>query len=195
MCRVSSKKGLVLLWTVLVGVLVLSSLAMAQTGGGSPIKISGAAAWAIAGAAIAVGMAGMGSAIGIGLAGQTSLGAMTEDPANFARYLLLTALPGTQGIYGFVAAFLIMQWSGIVGGAAESLTVGKGIQFFLSALPIGVLGFLSAIHQGKVCAAGVNMTTQQPGEVGKALVLGVFVELYAVLGLLISILLLISIRG
>lgn len=155
----------------------------------------GAVALCIAGAALAVGMAGVGSAIGIGYAGQTSLGAMSEDPANFAKYLLLTALPGTQGIYGFVVAFLIMQWSGVLGGATGAMSLSKGLEFFFSALPVALAGLLSAIHQGKVCAAGVNMTTQRPGEVGKALVMGVFVEFYAVLGLLISILLLISIRG
>lgn len=189
------RKGLALSLAILVLSFVFASIGLAQSEDVRlPVRISGPAAWAIAGAAMAVGLAGMGSAIGIGLAGQTSLGAMSEDPANFARYLMLTALPGTQGIYGFVAAFLIMSWSGILGGHAEGLTMAKGIQFFLSALPIAILGFLSAIHQGKVCAAGVNMTTQQPAEVGKALVLGVFVEFYAVLGLLISILLLISIR-
>ena len=155
----------------------------------------GPVALAIAGAALAVGLAGIGSAIGIGYAGQTSLGAMSEDTRNFARYLMLTALPGTQGIYGFVIGFLIMLWSGIFSGEAASLSIQKGWQFFFSSLPIALAGFLSAIHQGRVCAAGVEMTVKKPNEVGKALVLGVFVEFYAVLGFLMSIILLTRIRG
>jgi len=155
----------------------------------------GPVALAIAGAALAVGLAGIGSAIGIGYAGQTSLGVMSEDTSNFAKYLMLTALPGTQGIYGFVIGFLIMLWSGIFAGDTSAMTMNQGWQFFFSSLPIGLTGFLSAVHQGKVCAAGVEMTVKQPNEVGKALVLGVFVEFYAVLGFLMSIILLTRIRG
>jgi len=178
-------------------ILVMASPALAQmdaeTQGGwfrfGPVTLC------IAGAALAVILSGIGSAVGIGYAGRASLGAMSEGTKDFAKYLMLTALPGTQGIYGFVAAFLVMLWSGILGGETAALTVERGWQFFYASLPIAFAGLFSAIHQGKVCASGVNMTTKQPGEVGKALVLGVFVEFYAVLGLLISILLLISIRG
>jgi len=94
-----------------------------------------------------------------------------------------------------VAGFLILMWSGIISGETAALTIEKGWQFFYASLPVAFAGLVSAIHQGKVCASGVNMTTKQPGEVGKALVLGVFIEFYAILGLLITILLLISIRG
>ena len=180
-----------------LAILAIASPAFAQAGESSsgswfrfgPVTLS------IAGAALAVILSGIGSAIGIGYAGRASLGAMSEGTKDFAKYLMLTALPGTQGIYGFVAAFLIMLWSGIMAGETAALTVEKGWQFFYASLPVAFAGLVSAIQQGKVCASGVNMTTKQPGEVGKALVLGVFVEFYAVLGLLISILLLISIRG
>ena len=155
----------------------------------------GPVALTIAGAALAVGLSGIGSAIGIGYAGQTSLGAMSEDTSNFARYLMLSALPCTQGISGFVIGFLIMLWSGIFTGETAGLTMNQGWQFFFSAIPVALAGFLSAIHQGKVCAAGVEMTVKKPNEVGKALVLGVFIEFYAVLGFLMSIILLTRIRG
>ena len=46
---------------------------------------------------------------------------------------------------------------------------------------------ISAIHQGKVCAAGVGLTVKRPADSTKAMVLAVFVEFYAVLGLLITI--------
>jgi len=178
-------------------ILVMASPALAQMEAestGSWFRF-GPVTLCIAGAALAVILSGIGSAVGIGYAGRASLGAMSEGTKDFAKYLMLTALPGTQGIYGFVAAFLVMLWSGIMGGETAGLTVERGWQFFYASLPIAFAGLFSAIHQGKVCASGVNMTTKQPGEVGKALVLGVFVEFYAVLGLLISILLLISIRG
>ena len=180
---------------MLFSVVLPTSVSYAQGTPDSGWALVGPVALAIAGAALAVSMAGIGSAIGIGYAGQTSLGALSEDTTHFARYLMLTALPGTQGIYGFVIGFLIMLWSGIFSGEAATLTMQKGWQFFFSALPIALAGFLSAIHQGRVCAAGVEMTVKKPNEVGKALVLGVFVEFYAVLGFLMSIILLTRIRG
>ena len=178
-------------------ILAVATPALAQTGEAGPGSWFrfGPVTLCIAGAALAVILSGIGSAVGIGYAGRASLGAMSEGTKDFAKYLMLTALPGTQGIYGFVAAFLVMLWSGIMAGETSALTIERGWQFFYASLPVAFAGLFSAIQQGKVCASGVNMTTKQPGEVGKALVLGVFVEFYAVLGLLISILLLISIRG
>ena len=63
---------------------------------------------AVFGGALAVVLGGIGSAIGVGLAGQASSGVMSEDPEKFGSLLLLVALPGTQGIYGFLSAFLVM---------------------------------------------------------------------------------------
>ncbi len=134
----------------------------------------------------AVVFAGIGSAIGIGTAGQVASGALSEDPKNFGKYLMLVALPGTQGIYGFVIGFLILLKLKVLTGSIPALSVGQGLFILTAALPIGLSGLFSAIHQGKVCASGIEMAAKQPNDVGKALVMSVFVELYAVLGLLIS---------
>jgi len=142
---------------------------------------------ALLGAALAVGLAGVGSSIGIGYVGQASAGAMTEDPENFGMYLILTALPGTQGIYGFIAAFLIIMKINLLGGAPAELTTPQGWSLFVAGLPIAIAGLISAIHQGKVCTAGVGLTVKRPAESAKAMVLAVFVEFYAVLGLLVTI--------
>ncbi len=134
----------------------------------------------------AIVMAGIGSAVGIGLTAQVAAGVMSEDPKNFGKYLMLIALPGTQGIYGFVIGFLVVMKLGILGGSLPALSIAQGLNIFIDAAPVGIAGLVSAIHQGKVCAAGIEMAAKQPAEVGKALVMGVFVEFYAVLGLLIS---------
>jgi V/A-type H+-transporting ATPase subunit K len=189
------KAGRIILATAVILAIASPALAQAESSGSGGWFRFGPVTLCIAGAALAVILSGIGSAVGIGYAGRASLGAMSEGTKDFAKYLMLTALPGTQGIYGFVAAFLVMLWSGIMDGQTAALTVERGWQFFYASLPVAFAGLFSAIQQGKVCASGVNMTTKQPGEVGKALVLGVFVEFYAVLGLLISILLLIRIRG
>ena len=150
--------------------------------------------WALLGAGAAVVLSGIGSSIGIGWVGQASAGAMTEDPENFGRYLILTALPGTQGIYGFVAAFLLLIKINVVGGAPVALSPVQGWNFFIACLPIAVLGLVSALHQGKVCAAGVGLTVKRPADSMKAVVLAVFVEFYAVLGLLVTIFLVMGIK-
>jgi len=149
---------------------------------------------AIAGAASAVVLAGFGSSIGIGIAGQASDGLLSEEPEKFGNILILAVLPGTQGIYGFVAAFIVMLRIGLVGAAAVELTNMQGLQIFLASLPVALGGFVSGIYQGKVSAAGIAVVAKQPADSMKAVIMSALVETYAVLGLLISILLLFGIK-
>lgn len=151
-------------------------------------------ALALLGMALAVALPGVGSSIAIGYVGQASAGAMTEKPENFGRFLILTALPGTQGIYGFVAAFFLMMKINLVGGTPVDLTSAQGWNLLLASLPIAILGLVSAIHQGRVCTSGVGLTVKKPAESMKAVVLAVFVEFYAVLGLLVTIFVVIGIK-
>lgn len=143
---------------------------------------------ALLGAATAVAMAGVGSAIGVGIAGQASSGLLSEEPEKFGATLILTALPGTQGIYGFVVGILTLIKIGVLGGAPAKLTFDQGWLVFVSTLPVAFAGLISAIHQGKVCAAGIGVVAKKPADTMKAVVLAVFVEFYAVLGFLASIL-------
>ncbi len=144
--------------------------------------------FAAAGAAMAAVMAGVGSALGVGIAGQAGAGVVSEDPDRFGSCLLLQLLPGTQGIYGLLIAFVIATKAGLLsGGAAISDTAG--LSLFLAAIPIAFGGLLSAIAQGKVAVSGINMVAKKPEEQGKAMLMTVMVETYAVLALLISFLL------
>lgn len=145
---------------------------------------------AVFGGALAVVLGGIGSAIGVGLAGQASSGVMSEDPEKFGSYLLLVALPGTQGIYGFLSAFLVMLNLGLVGGALKSPTIYQGWQILIACLPVAFAGLISGIQQGKVCASGVYMVAKQPKDLMKPVIMAALVETYAVLGLLITILML-----
>ena len=144
--------------------------------------------FAAAGAAMAAVMAGVGSALGVGLAGQASAGVVSEDPDRFGSCLLLQLLPGTQGIYGLLIAFVIASKAGVLSGAAN-LSATAGLSLFLAAIPIAFGGLLSAIAQGKVAVAGINLVAKKPEEQGKAMLMTVMVETYAVLALLISFLL------
>lgn len=142
---------------------------------------------AIIGAAVAAIFSGMGSAKGVGIVGQASAGLLTEDPSKFGKALLLQALPGTQGIYGLITAFLIIMKIGLFGEPA-TLTVAQGGYFLMASLPIAVVGYFSAIHQAKVAAAGINLIAKRPDEVGKAITASALVETYAIFALLVSLL-------
>jgi V/A-type H+-transporting ATPase subunit K len=132
------------------------------------------------GAGLAAIMAGVGSIIGIGYPGRAAAGVLSEDPSKFGSLFLLVVLPGTQGFYGFVAAFLI------IGNIANVTTSAQGLQLLVAALPIAFTGLLSGIHQGKVCAAGVSLVAKRPKEAMKGVIFAAMVETYAVLGLLIT---------
>jgi V/A-type H+/Na+-transporting ATPase subunit K len=143
----------------------------------------------VLGAALAVGLSGFGSATGISIAGQVADGVLAEDPDIFGRVLIFVAMPGTQGIYGFLGAFLILLKAGIIGGAPiETMTVTQGWMFFFAGLPVGLGGWISGIYQGKVCATGISLAVKRPEAMMKGVIYGAMVETYAILGLLITIL-------
>ena len=141
--------------------------------------------WAIMGAAVSSLLAGIGSARGVGLAGEAAAGVLTEDPNKFGQTLILQALPGTQGIYGLLIAFIIMLKIGVIGGIVD-ITLSQGIYLFTAALPMGIVGFFSATYQGRVSAAGMGVVAKRPEETGKAMIYAAMVETYAILALLVS---------
>ncbi|MHC4148556.1 MAG: V-type ATP synthase subunit K [Planctomycetota bacterium] len=144
-------------------------------------------ALALGGAAIATFLAGTGSAIGVGIAGRSATGVLSEKPERYGQLLLLVVLPGTQGLYGFAMAFVVLYKLNIFGGDIATISVTNGYQILVACLPVAIAGLLSAIHQGKVCAAGVLMTAKRPEMAFKAgVVYAVMVELYALLGLVIT---------
>ena len=149
---------------------------------------------ALLGASLAVLLAGIGSAIGVGIAGQAAAGVITEDPGKFGQTLLLQALPGTQGIYGLLTGFVIMQKIGLIGGNLVEVSTRSGLLIFAAALPIAFVGFLSAIAQGKASAASMGIVAKRPEELAKGLTYPAMVETYAVLALLASILMLFGIN-
>jgi V/A-type H+-transporting ATPase subunit K len=144
---------------------------------------------AFLGSALAAGLAGVGSAIGVGIVGQAAAGVVTEDPSKFGRTLLLQALPGTQGIYGLLIAFLIWTKIGVFGTPVD-ITMQQGLMFLMVGIPVGLVGLISAIYQGKAAASGCSIIAKRPEELAKAMVYAAMVETYAVLSLLASFLML-----
>ena len=144
--------------------------------------------YALLGAAVAVFLAGAGSAIGVGIAGQAASGVVTEDPSKFAKVLIMQLLPGTQGIYGLLVAFVALSRYGLLGAGSAELSVATGLMVMAACLPIGIVGLVSAMHQGKTAVASIGIVAKKPDQFGKAMLFPAMVETYAILALLISIL-------
>ena len=138
---------------------------------------------AVLGMAMATFLPGSGSARGTGMAGEAAAALTVEQPEKFGKALVLQLLPGTQGLYGFVIAFFIML------RLDGNVDFAKGLYFFMASLPIAIAGYTSAIAQAKVAVAGINILAKKEDEFIKGVVYAVMVELYAILALVISLLL------
>jgi len=149
---------------------------------------------ALIGAGLAALFAGIGSAIGIGTAGRSAAGVLSEKPERYGQMFIMVVLPGTQGFYGFLAAFLVMiKLNFFAEGGAIAISNQLGWQILAASLPVAFAGLMSAIHQGKVCSSGILMAAKRPEMAFKAgVVYAVMVEVYAVLGLLVTMFMLLN---
>ncbi|MBP3665422.1 MAG: V-type ATP synthase subunit K [Clostridia bacterium] len=146
---------------------------------------------ALLGAALAVALPCMGSAKGVGIVGESATGLISENPSLFGKALALQALPMTQGVYGLVAAFLMLAMLGLFGNPEHltSLPINAGAYYLMASLPIALSGYFSAVRQGRVSAAGINLLSKRPAESGKAITSSALVETYAIFALLVTLLL------
>ena len=141
--------------------------------------------FALLGASIATALAGVGSARGVGSAAQAAMGVLSEDSSKFGKMLVLTLLPGTQGLYGFIVGFLILVSGGVLGGTAP--TIGQGLAYFAASLAIGIGGMISGFAQGKALSA------KDDSNFSKAMVSVTLVEIYALLSFIVSLLVVITV--
>ena len=84
--------------------------------------------FAVLGMAVAAFLPGWGSARGVGIAGQSAAAVVSDDPSMFGKVLILQLLPGTQGIYGLLIAFITMSQIGLIGGSPE-MSLAKGLAY------------------------------------------------------------------
>lgn len=145
------------------------------------------------GGALAAGLACIGSARGCGIAGEAGAGLVTEEPSKFGKVLILQVIPGTQGLYGIVAWFFVMLHMGVLDGTAVNLSVTEGIRYFVACLPVAFGELFSAVYQGRVAAASINILAKKPDDWAKGMILCITVEFYAILSLLASFLMIINI--
>ncbi len=135
-------------------------------------------ALATLGLALCAGLCGAGSAIGLYFTGAAAAGVLAEDPKKFSKVLILVVLPATQGIYGFVFAII---------GMGAVATGGAGL--FAASIPLAITGFISAILQGKTSVSCIYAVAKNQSISGKLILFPAMVETYAILGLVVSILL------
>ena len=129
---------------------------------------------AYVGVALMVGLAGIASAVGTSICGQAAVGAMKKNGGAFGSYMILSALPGSQGLYGFVCFFMVQ-------GMLASPTMVQGAAILGAGILVGIVNLAAAIYQGKVCANGIVAVGNGHDVMGKTLILAAFPELYAIL--------------
>ena len=128
------------------------------------------------GLAFMLGLSGIGSAIGTTIAGNAAEGALKKNPEKSSSYMILSAMPATQGLYGFVA---FLMWIGKDFAA-------DGVSLFAVGVAVGVICLFSAIRQGQVCANGIIGISQGHDVFTKTLIYGALPELYAILAFVAS---------
>ncbi|MBI5555095.1 MAG: V-type ATP synthase subunit K [Elusimicrobia bacterium] len=147
---------------------------------------------AILGVVACAGLSGIGSATGVAIAGSAASGVLSEEPEKFGNTILLVALPGTQGFYGFVIAVLMLIYLGAFGTVFKTIAVTQGLAFLATGFFCGLVQWWSAVYQGKVCAAAISIVAKNPEHSMKGVVYGVMVETYAVLGFLTALIVLLK---
>ena len=140
----------------------------------------GGSFFASLGIALAVFLSGMGSALGVGSTGQAAAALLKEQPEKFVNALILQLLPGTQGLYGFAIGMMIFI------KIKPEMALQHGVALFLASLPVAIVGFFSAKHQGRVATAGMQILAKRPEENTKGIILAVLVETYAILAFVVS---------
>lgn len=125
------------------------------------------------GLGLMLALAGVGSSIGTTIAGNAAEGALKKNPEKSSSYMILSALPATQGLYGFVAFLL---WMGRDFATEGTLVFGIGIS-------VGLVCLLSAIRQGQVCANGIIGISQGHDVQTNTMIYAALPEFYAILAL------------
>ena len=135
---------------------------------------------AYTGIAIMIGLSGIGSAFGVSIAGNAAIGALKKNGSAFGNFLVLTALPGTQGLYGFAGYFMFQNIFGVL---TPEMTSIQAAAIFGSGLAMGLVCLVTAYRQGQICANGIVAIGQGHNVFGNTLILSVFPELYAIVAL------------
>ena len=131
---------------------------------------------AYVGVVLMVGVSGLASAVATARCGMAAVGAMKKNKGAFGSYMILSALPGSQGLYGFVGYFMVSPL------ISETMPMLTAVGIFGAGLLMAIVTLSSALFQGKVCANGIAAIGNGNDVMGNTLILAAFPELYAILG-------------
>jgi V/A-type H+-transporting ATPase subunit K len=130
------------------------------------------------GVALMVGLAGLGSVYGLTICGNAAVGALKKNPGALGSYITLAALPSTQGLYGFVGFYMLQD------KLVADISPLTGAAIFGAGLAMGIVGLLSAIRQGEVCANGIAAIGSGYKVMVQTMLFAAFAEFYAIIALL-----------
>ena len=131
------------------------------------------------GVALMIGLSGIGSAYGVTISGNAAVGALKKVD-KFGNFIVLTALPGTQGLYGFAGYYIFQNINAVL---SPEMTAIQAAAVLGAGAALGLVGLFSAIRQGQVCANGIAGIGQGYDVFSKTLIFAVFPELYAIVAL------------
>lgn len=151
------------------------------------INENGGMLFAVLGMACATIFSGIGSSKGVGLVGEAAAALTTSQPEKFGQALILQLLPGTQGLYGFVIAFMIFL------NLSGDMSIVSGLSYLGASLPVAFTGLFSGIAQGRVSAAGIQILAKKPEHSTKGIIFAAMVETYAILGFVISLVIILNV--
>lgn len=140
--------------------------------------------FAVLGMALAIILPGIGSAKGVGMVGESASGLMAEDPDKFGQTLIIQLLPASQGLYGFVIAIMTL------GRLSGAMSLQEGLFILVACLPMAIVGYPSAIAQGKISVDGIALLARDSEQMTKTIIYTVMVETYALLAFVSSLIIL-----
>ena len=130
------------------------------------------------GLGLMLALSGIGSCYGTTIAGNAAEGALKKDPSKGSDFMVLSALPATQGLYGFVG---FLMWTAI--GHRMDDAAANGPILLGVGLGVGLACLFSGIRQGKICAAGIQGIAQGHDVKSQTMIYAAFPEFYAILAL------------
>ncbi|MGT2829249.1 V-type ATP synthase subunit K [Streptococcus hillyeri] len=146
---------------------------------------NGGVLMAVTGMAISMIFAGTGSAKGVGMTGEAAAALAKEQPEKFGKSLILQLLPGTQGFYGMIISLMIFLKLG------SEIDFQLGAKLLAAGFTMGFTGLTSAIAQGRVATTGIQILAKNEEHFMKGAIYAGMVEMYAILGLVIAIMILV----
>lgn len=117
----------------------------------------------------------IGSSFGVSFPSNAAVAAMKKNKGAFGSYIILAALPATQGLYGFVCFFLLKDY------LTAGISVMQAAAILGMGLFVGFVNMFSSLRQGQICANGVAAIGNGHNVMGNTLILAAFPELYGIL--------------